>query len=97
MSTQPEALQFSDDRPDHTSDDLYQWSIDAEALIRRLHAANVDCLEHFNAIKTERDELLEALKSFPGVEHALPFGNLCTCGQCQFIRLRRIVIAKVEA
>lgn len=29
----------------------------------RLRAANVDCLEHFNAIKTERDELLAALKS----------------------------------
>jgi hypothetical protein len=97
MSTQPEALQFADDRPDHTSDDLHQWSIDAETLIRRLHAANIDCLEHFNAIKAERDELLQALKAFPGVEHILPFKNLCNCGQCEFIRLRRAVIAKAGA
>lgn len=32
------------------------------SVLRRLHAANVDCLEHFNAIKAERDELLDALK-----------------------------------
>lgn len=29
----------------------------------RLRAANVDCFEHFNALKAERDELLEALKA----------------------------------
>jgi hypothetical protein len=63
----------------------------------RLRAANVDCLEHFNAIKAERDELLQVLKAFPGVEHALPFKNLCDCGQCEFIRLRRAVIAKAGA
>jgi len=28
----------------------------------RLHAANIDCVDHFNAIKAERDELLEALQ-----------------------------------
>lgn len=30
----PEALVFADDRPTSTSDDLYQWAIDAEDLIR---------------------------------------------------------------
>jgi chromosome segregation ATPase len=35
-----------------------------EEEIKRLHAANLDCVEHFNAIKAERDELLEALKPF---------------------------------
>jgi hypothetical protein len=34
----------------------------AAAELRRLHAANIDCVNHFNAIKAERDELLEALK-----------------------------------
>jgi hypothetical protein len=28
----------------------------------RLHAANIDCVDHFNAIKAERDELLAVLK-----------------------------------
>lgn len=29
---------------------------------KRLRAANLDCIDHFNAIKAERDELLAALK-----------------------------------
>ena len=35
---QPETLVFADDRPTSTSDDLYQWAIDAEDLIRAQHA-----------------------------------------------------------
>ena len=35
---QPEALIFANDRPTSIDDDLYQWSIDAEDLIRRQHA-----------------------------------------------------------
>ena len=35
---QPEALVFADSRPTSTSDDLYQWAIDAEDLIRAQHA-----------------------------------------------------------
>ena len=39
MSTQqPEALVFADDRPYSIGDDLLQWAIDAEELIRRQHA-----------------------------------------------------------
>lgn len=34
----------------------------AAAELRRLHAANVDCLEHFNALKAERDALLAVTK-----------------------------------
>lgn len=34
---------------------------EAAAELRRLHAANIDCVNHFNAIKAERDELLKAL------------------------------------
>lgn len=30
--------------------------------LRRLHFANLDCIEYFNAIKAERDELLKVLK-----------------------------------
>lgn len=30
--------------------------------LRRLHAANIDCIDHFEAIKAERDALLAALK-----------------------------------
>ena len=35
---QSEALIFANDRPTSLDDDLYQWSIDAEDLIRRQHA-----------------------------------------------------------
>lgn len=40
MSTtqQPEALVFANDRPSAIDDDLYQWAIDAEDLIRSQHA-----------------------------------------------------------
>lgn len=38
QTQQPEALVFADDRPTSTSDDLYQWAIDAEDLIRTQHA-----------------------------------------------------------
>jgi hypothetical protein len=39
MSTehQPEALIFANDRPSAIDDDLYQWAIDAEDLIRHQH------------------------------------------------------------
>ena len=35
---QPEALVFANDRPSAIDDDLYQWAIDAEDLIRSQHA-----------------------------------------------------------
>lgn len=35
-----------------------KWEAD---VLRRLHAANLDCVDHFNAIKADRDELLAAL------------------------------------
>lgn len=38
MTQQPEALIFANDRPMSLNDDLYQWSIDAEGLIREQHA-----------------------------------------------------------
>ena len=35
---QPEALILANDRPSAIGDDLYQWALDSEAMIRRLHA-----------------------------------------------------------
>jgi hypothetical protein len=97
MSTQPAALHYAEVLEDFYLGIGRMDATGAAAELRRLHAANIDCIDHFNAIKAERDELLEVLKAFPGVEHALPFKNLCDCGQCEFIRLRRAVIAKAEA
>jgi hypothetical protein len=64
MSDKPEALRLAESfetdfkSDSHNFDDMIQ----AAAELRRLHAANIDCVEHFNAIKAERDELLAVLK-----------------------------------
>ena len=42
----PEALILVNDRPSAIGDDLYQWALDAEDMIRRLHARNQE-LEAF--------------------------------------------------
>ena len=39
-------------------------------------------------------DLLAALQAGPSTEHALPLGNVCSCSQCEFVRLRRAAIAK---
>ena len=59
MSTQPEALRLAEtlERMSLST----QWDKEAAAELRRLHAANMDCIEHFNAIKAERDELFDAI------------------------------------
>lgn len=51
---QPEALVFADDRPTSTSDDLYQWAIDAEDLIRTQHARIAELEEQLAAIGARR-------------------------------------------
>lgn len=57
MSTQPEALRLAECL------ESFEWeNYEVARELRRLHAANIDCVNHFNAIKAERDELLEALK-----------------------------------
>lgn len=50
-----------------------QWPLHGKAAdeLRRLHAANIDCIDHFEAIKAERDELLAALRRI------LPFVDCC--------------------
>ncbi len=59
MSDKPEALRLAESL-------LLCWGdsrLDQAATeLRRLHAANIDCIDHFNAIKAERDELLAVLK-----------------------------------
>lgn len=75
MSTQPKALRLAEElqkavkQPDsekHIVNHVAQiadWFLDdAAAELRRLHAANVDCINHFNAIKAERDALLTVAK-----------------------------------
>jgi len=72
MSTQPEAIRLAEtlERMSLST----RWDKEAATELRRLHAANVDCFEHFNALKAERDELLEALKTalqaFAEINHA---------------------------
>lgn len=58
MSTQPEALRLA-----YSIEGGWCRELGSKAAteLRRLHAANMDCIEHFNAIKAERDEILKAL------------------------------------
>lgn len=44
VNEQPEALRLADDRPTSLNDDLYQWAIDAEDELRRLHEVNQELL-----------------------------------------------------
>jgi len=73
MSDKPEALRLAESfetdfkSDSHNFDDMIQ----AAAELRRLHAANIDCIDHFNAIKAERDELLEALCNLVKVYDAM--------------------------
>ena len=59
MSAQPEALRLADQLEIMSLST--RWDKAAAIELRRLHAANIDCVDHFNAIKAERDELLKAL------------------------------------
>ena len=64
MSTtqQPEALIFANDRPSAIDDDLYQWAIDAEDLIRSQH-------ERIAELEKDAARLLYATKDFDGYVH----------------------------
>lgn len=52
-----EALIFADDRPTSLSDDLYQWSIDAEALIRQQHASLADAQAEIARLRAALEEI----------------------------------------
>ena len=43
MNKEPKALRLADDRPT-SLDGLYQWAIDAEDELRRLHESNLELL-----------------------------------------------------
>ena len=43
---QPEALILANDRPSAIGDDLYQWALDAEGMIRRQHARIAELEAH---------------------------------------------------
>lgn len=57
--TQPKALRLADALE---GDYSLAYRKPAAAELRRLHAANIDCMNHFNALMDERNELLNALK-----------------------------------
>lgn len=99
MSAQPEALRLADalDRMSLST----KWDKQAAAELRRLHAANIDCIDHFNAVKADRDLLLEAARDFS--EYVRTEQN-ATDGQVQYstTQINRLVfkarhaIAKAE-
>ena len=69
MSETPEAIQLANDRPWQQGDDLYDWAIDAEEMLRKQHAEIEQLREQNTALNAacaklqkERDELLGALK-----------------------------------
>lgn len=69
MSDTPEAIQLANDRPWQQSDDLYQWAIDAEEMLRKQHAEIEQLREQNTALdaacaklEKENGELLTALK-----------------------------------
>ena len=55
---QTEALIFANDRPSAIDDDLYQWAIDAEDLIRHQHARIADLEAQLSAIGADGVEPL---------------------------------------
>jgi len=89
MSDKPEALRLADLIERFRSPDCGY----AAAELRRLHAANIDCIDHFNAIKAERDELLAVLKELQESaaywsEYEVPIG---------IVDRINVAIAKAEA
>lgn len=65
MSTQPKALRLAD-ALDARILPLREYCLldqEAAAELRRLRAANIDCIDHFNAVKADVDALLDALQN----------------------------------
>lgn len=86
MSDQPEALRLADAL---VAERGLAWRCNtpAAAELRRLHAANLDCVDHYEAIKEERDALLEALKPFVTIGSGFDMDD---------VRRGRAAIAKAE-
>lgn len=95
MSTQPKTHELAN-ALETPSMGTRQTLDNAAAELRRLHAANVDCIEHFNALKAERDELLEAackLLEMPDFDGTKETSNARIAAKLN----ARAVIAKAEA
>lgn len=60
MTDKHEALIFADDRRTSSGDDLYEWAIDAEDWIRRLHAENTALRHGYAAARLEIESLRAA-------------------------------------
>ena len=58
---QPEALVFANDRPTSIGDDLYQWALDAEALIRTQHASIAELAAAPQAVEAAVPEAIEQM------------------------------------
>jgi hypothetical protein len=71
MTDQPEALRLADLIQSRYGNDTND---EAAAELRRLHAANLDCVAWFAAVKAERDELLEALKAITAAPDLRTYG-----------------------
>lgn len=75
----PEALVFADDRPMSTSDDLYQWAVDAEHLIRAQQARIAELESIFDeqqaGIERLRAEPLRKPISQPAIPAEVPYDN----------------------
>ena len=73
MSIQPEALRLAawmDDMPSVIpGNDSNEWH-NAAAELRRLHAANIDCVNHFNATL---DEIAAKIEQMPFGDTAASF------------------------
>lgn len=67
--TQPEALRLADALDRAANYDLKNYTQQAASELRRLHAANIDCVDHFNALKAERDELLVTIIAAASLAH----------------------------
>lgn len=71
---QPDALVFADDRPTSTSDDLYQWAVDAEDLIRAQHARIAELEAQLDAIGAGGVEPLRKQAAPQAVQADVPDG-----------------------
>jgi recombinational DNA repair ATPase RecF len=83
MNTQPEALRLADALQHLPHHRLGYLQDQAATELRRLHAANIDCMNHFNALMDERNELLKALKKIAD--------DVC---DNEYTRIARAAIAK---
>lgn len=95
MTTVPKAHELADAlealAPHVVADAL---KFEAATELRRVHAANVDCLEHFNALKAERDEMLETLKYAVAEASQHPRRTL---SNASLVLLASLAIANAEA